>query len=125
MATLLACSSPGHGHLFPLCAVLSELAARGHRIHLRTSSDGISIGRGLGFHTDAISRRIEAVCGHDGTADGTLSVLKQTIDVLSRRAVLEVQDLDTAIGDLRPDAVIVDANCWGAISLAESRQAPG
>ena len=124
MATVLAYSSPGCGHLFPLCALLIELSERGHRIHLRTARDGQSIGRRLGFDTEAIDPRIEEISGQDWTARGTLDVLKRTIDVLCRRAALEVNDLLTAIDTAQPDVIIVDANCWGAASLAEARGIP-
>ena len=50
--------------------------------------------------------------------------MKRTIDVLCRRAALEVNDLHTAIATAQPDVVIVDANCWGAASLAEARGIP-
>ena len=124
MATILAYSSPGCGHLFPLCALLSELAERGHEIYLRTSQDGVAVGRRLGFHTEPVDWRIESVSGQDWTARGALEVLKRTIDVLCRRAAPEVHDLQTAITELQPDVVVVDANCWGAVSLAEACDIP-
>jgi MGT family glycosyltransferase len=124
VATVLAYSSPGCGHLFPLCALLIELSERGHHIHVRTTQDAQSIGRQLGFHTGAIDPRIEEISGQDWSARGPLAVLKRTIDVLCRRAALEVNDLLTAIATAQPDVVIVDANCWGAASLAEARGIP-
>ena len=41
MATILAYTSPGLGHLFPISALLTELSRRGHKIHLRTLSTGV------------------------------------------------------------------------------------
>jgi UDP:flavonoid glycosyltransferase YjiC (YdhE family) len=35
MARILAYTSPGRGHLFPLTAILDELRRRGHHISLR------------------------------------------------------------------------------------------
>ena len=35
----------GLGHLFPFSALLLELSARGHEIHLRTLSTGVEMGR--------------------------------------------------------------------------------
>ena len=55
MATILAYTSPGLGHLFPISALLTELSRRGHKIHLRTLSTGGETGQRLGFVTDAIS----------------------------------------------------------------------
>jgi UDP:flavonoid glycosyltransferase YjiC (YdhE family) len=54
MATILAYTSPALGHLLPMSALLSELATRGHQIHVRTLSSGIEIGQKLGFTADAI-----------------------------------------------------------------------
>jgi MGT family glycosyltransferase len=51
-------------------------------------------------------------------------VLEMSLDALCRRAVLEVDDLRDAIARVQPDAVIVDANCWGAMSLAEAMCRP-
>ena len=61
MATILAYTSPALGHLLPISALLSELSHRGHTIHLRTLSAGVEIGQRLGFTTDAIDPRIEAI----------------------------------------------------------------
>ena len=57
-------------------------------------------------------------------ARNALEVLKISIDVLCRRAVFEVDDLRAAIDRVRPDAMIVDANCWGAISVADALDVP-
>ncbi|MGA9674372.1 MAG: glycosyltransferase, partial [Mycobacterium sp.] len=54
MARILAYTSPALGHLFPFSALLLELSARGHEIHLRTLSTGVEMGRKLGFTTDII-----------------------------------------------------------------------
>jgi UDP:flavonoid glycosyltransferase YjiC (YdhE family) len=42
MAVILAYGSPALGHLFPLAALLTELAERGHQVHLRTMSTGVA-----------------------------------------------------------------------------------
>ena len=61
MATILAYTSPALGHVLPISALLSELSRRGHAVHLRTLSAGVEIGQRLGFATDAIDSRIEAI----------------------------------------------------------------
>jgi UDP:flavonoid glycosyltransferase YjiC (YdhE family) len=66
MARILAYTSPALGHLFPFSALLLELSARGHEIHLRTLSTGVEMGRTLGFTTDIIdpeSRRSSTMTG--------------------------------------------------------------
>ncbi|MGA8253845.1 MAG: glycosyltransferase, partial [Mycobacterium sp.] len=120
MAVILAYGSPALGHLFPLGALLRELAGRGHQIHLRTLASEVEAMRGAGFHAEAVDPRIEAIAGRDWLARNAFEVLKTTLDVLCRRAVIEVDDLRRAIAHLRPDVIIVDANCWGAMSMAEA-----
>lgn len=45
MANILAYTSPAIGHLYPLTALLLELQARGHTIHLRTLSSQVDFVR--------------------------------------------------------------------------------
>ena len=124
MATILAYTSPGLGHLFPISALLTELSRRGHKIHLRTLSTGVATGQRLGFVTDAIDPRIEAIVHDDWKAPNIRAALKMAIEVFCRRAVHEVGDFTDAVARVRPDAVIVDVNCWGALSAADAGDIP-
>ena len=124
MATILAYTSPALGHLFPISALLTELSRRGHKIHLRTLSTGVETGQRLGFVTDAIDPRIEAVVDDDWKAPNIRAALKMAIEVFCRRAVHEVSDFTDAVARVRPDAVIVDVNCWGALSAADAGDIP-
>lgn len=124
MATILAYGAPALGHLLPVSALLSELAVRGHDVHLRTSAAGVGTGQRLGLHAAPVDPRIEAITSPDWTARSVFGVLKMTIDVLCRRAELEVEDLARAIAEVKPDALILDANCWGAISAADAGDIP-
>lgn len=124
MAVILAYGSPALGHLYPLGALLVELASRGHQVHLRTMASQVATMGEVGVHTEAIDPRIEAIVGQDWLSDGALGVLKRSIDVLCRRAVLEVDDLHRAVSQEQPDVVIVDANCWGAICAADAGELP-
>lgn len=124
MAVILAYGSPSLGHLFPLAALLSELVERGHQVHLRTMSSGVGKARAAGINAEPVDARIEAIVAPDWTARNALDVLKMSIDVLCQRAALEVQDLLGAMEHVRPDALIVDANCWGAMSLADAGGTP-
>ena len=101
-------------------ALLRELAGRGHQIHLRTLASEVEAMRDVGFQAEAVDPRIEAITGRDWLARNAFEVLKTTLDVLCRRAVIEVDDLRRAISRVRPDVIIVDANCWGAMSMAEA-----
>lgn len=120
MAVILAYGSPALGHLYPLRALLGELAERGHQVHLRTLAHEVPTMCAVGVHAQAVDPRIEAIVGDDWLARNALGVLKRSIDVLCRRAVIEVEDLRRALLQVRPDALIIDANCWGAISVAEA-----
>jgi len=124
MSTILAYGSPALGHLLPLSAVLAELARRGHDVHLRTLAAGVPIGERLGLDTAPVDARIEAIISRDWTARSAFGVLKMTVDVMCRRAELEVGDLARAIADVDPDLVILDAHCWGAMSLTDAGDLP-
>jgi MGT family glycosyltransferase len=124
MPTILAYTSPALGHLFPISALLSELSRRGHKIHLRTLSTGMESHTRLGFATDAIDPRIEAIVHDDWKAPNPRAALKKTIEVFCRRAEYEITDLADATAQARPDALIVDVNCWGALSVADAGDIP-
>lgn len=124
MATILAYTSPALGHVYPLSALLGELVDRGHDVHLRTMARQVDAMRAAGFRAEAVSPEIEAIGGDDRATSGALEVLAMAIDVLCARAALEVDDVRDAISRTRPDLVIVDANCWGAMAAVEAQGAP-
>ena len=124
MARILAYTSPALGHLFPFSALLLELSIRGHEIHLRTLSTGVEMGRKLGFTTETIDARIEAIVNDDWKASNPRGALKRAVDVFCRRAAYEVADFNDAVERTRPDALLVDVNCWGALSVADARDTP-
>ncbi|OBI17567.1 glycosyl transferase [Mycobacterium sp. E2327] len=124
MARILAYTSPALGHLFPFSALLLELSARGHEVHLRTLSTGVEMARELGFITDIIDPRIEATVNDDWKASSPRGALKRAVDVFCRRAAYEVADFADAVARTRPDALIVDVNCWGALSVADAGDTP-
>jgi MGT family glycosyltransferase len=124
MARILAYTSPAVGHLFPISTLLSELSRRGHTIHLRTLSTGAEVGQRLGFSTDAIDPRIAAIQHDDWKATNPRAALKLSVAVFGRRAVYEVPDLASAVARVHPDGLLVDVNCWGALSAAEAGDIP-
>ncbi|MGH3966587.1 MAG: glycosyltransferase [Mycobacterium sp.] len=124
MATILAYTSPAFGHMLPIGALLSELSGRGHAVYLRTVSTGVEIAQRLGFTTDAIDPRIEAIQHDDWKATNPLAALKLSVSVFGQRAVHEVDDLAEAVAHVHPDALLVDVNCWGALSAADAGGVP-
>jgi len=124
MATILAYTSPALGHVLPISALLSELSRRGHAVHLRTFSVGMEIGQRLGFATEAIDPRIEAIEHDDWKASNPGAGLKRAFAVFGLRAQLEVPDVTDAIARVHPDALLIDVLCWGALSAAEAGAIP-
>jgi MGT family glycosyltransferase len=124
VAVILAYMSPALGHLYPFCALLRELHARGHQIHVRTLAAGVGLCRGLGFAAQPVDPRIEAIQEQDPESGSTLRAAELTVQVLGRRAALEVADLRAALVDAQPDLLLIDANCWGAMSAAETGRLP-
>ncbi|OBA59376.1 glycosyl transferase [Mycobacterium sp. 1100029.7] len=120
MAVVLAYGSPALGHVYPVAALLREMAARGHQVHLRTLAAQVKAMSDVGFHVQPVDPRVEAITGQDVYATNAFGMLKTTIDVLCERAVIEVDDLRRAIDSIAPDVIIVDANCWGAMAAAEA-----
>jgi hypothetical protein len=115
MAMILAYTSPALGHLLPISALLAELSRRGHTVHVRTLSTGVEIGQRLGFAADAIDPRIEEIEQDDWKATNPVAALKRSVAVFTRRATHEVSDLADAVTRVRPDALLVDVNCWGEL----------
>jgi MGT family glycosyltransferase len=124
MATVLAYTSPALGHMLPISALLVELSQRGHAVHLKTLSTCQALGRELGFAADPIDPRIEALEHDDWMAGSPPAAIKRAFAVFGRRAELEVADLTEAVDRVRPDALLVDINCWGALSAAEAGSVP-
>jgi MGT family glycosyltransferase len=124
MAKVLAYTSPALGHVLPISALLSELSRRGHSVHLRTLSTGVEIGQRLGFTTDAIDSRIEAIEHDDWKASDPRAALKRAFAVFGRRASHEGADLADAIARVAPDALLIDVMSWGALSAAEAGSIP-
>jgi MGT family glycosyltransferase len=49
---------------------------------------------------------------------------KRVMKTFARRAEYEVADLQAAIADVEPDAVLIDINCQGAATVAEAGERP-
>lgn len=124
MARILAYTSPARGHLFPLTPILDELRHRGHDIVLRTLASQLELAQSHGFDAAPIDRRIEALAHDDYKARTARGALQRSVRTFCARAEFDAPDLQQAITDTRPDAVIVDVNCWGAAAAAEAWGGP-
>ncbi len=116
---LLAYTSPARGHLYPLVPILEELRRRGHHIAVRTLASEVERIRALGIEATAISARVEEIEMDD--YKGRLQPMRggRAMAVFARRAKHDAADLEAAIERERPEALLIDVNCWGAAIVAE------
>ncbi|MGO9760106.1 MAG: glycosyltransferase [Solirubrobacteraceae bacterium] len=124
MARILAYTSPGRSHLFPLTPILDELHRRGHQIVLRTLASQVPLMRERGFDAAPISAAIEGIELDDWRARGALRSVRENARVFSARAEHDAPDLTRAIADTDPDALLVDINTWGGLMAAEAWGGP-
>jgi len=120
MSRILAYTSPALGHLFPVTPILDELHRRGHEISVRTIESQVPLALGRGFHAAPISPKIETVEHDDWRARNPREALIHVMSIFSARAQYEVTDLQQAMIDENPDALLIDINCWGALAAAEA-----
>ncbi len=124
MARILIYTSPARGHLFPLVPILDELRLRGHEVALRTLGSQVEAMRERGFDAAPIDPAIEAIEHDDYRARTPLAAQKRAMRTFGERAEHDARDLRRAIDEVRPDALLVDVNAWGASSVAEQRGGP-
>jgi MGT family glycosyltransferase len=124
MARLLAYTAPVSGHVFPSTGLLLELSHRGHEVHVRTRASDVDRLAQLGLHAAPVDPRIEANELDDWKASNPIAALQCLQRWYQANAKVEVTDLGGAIDDVRPDALIVDANFQGGAALAEASGLP-
>jgi MGT family glycosyltransferase len=124
MARVLAYTSPARGHLYPVTPILDELLGRGHSIALRTLASEVELMRSRGFDAAPIDPAIERIEHDDFRARTPLGAQRRGVRVFCRRAEHDAGDLRRAIDDVRPEALLVDINSWGALAAAEAWGGP-
>jgi MGT family glycosyltransferase len=124
MPRILAYTTPGRGHLFPLIPILDELHRRGHQIALRTLASQVPSMRARGFDAAPISAQVEATEHDDWQAGNPRAALARAVRTFAQRAEHDAPDLRRAIDQEKPDAVLVDVNAWGALATAEAWGGP-
>jgi MGT family glycosyltransferase len=124
VSRILAYTSPARGHLFPVTPVLDELRARGHAIALRTLGSEVPLMRRRGFAAEPIDPAVEAIAHDDWRARTPQAALRRSVRIFCERAEHDAADLQRALADERPDAVLVDINCWGARAATEAWGGP-
>lgn len=119
MARVLVYTSPARGHLFPIMPVMRELMARGHELSVRTIGSQVEMLRSTGLDAEQIDPAIEAIELGDHRARSPLGAQKLAMRAFAARGAIETGDLRRAIEETRPDALLVDINCWGAAIEAQ------
>jgi MGT family glycosyltransferase len=124
MARILAYTTPGRGHLYPLTPILDELRRRGHQIALRTLASQVPLMRARGFEASSISEQVAAIEHDDWQAGNARKALEYAVRIFCARAEYDAPDLRQAIDEEHPDALIVDINSWGGLAAAEAWGGP-
>ncbi len=124
MARVLAYTSPGRSHLFPLTPILDELHGRGHEVVLRTLAGEVEAMRARGFEVAPIDAVLEGIALDDWRARNSLQSVRQNTRAFCARAEYDAPDLQRAIAETDPDVVLVDVNSWGALMAAEAWGGP-
>src|SRR5436309_4208772 len=113
MARLLAYTSPTPGHVFPPVGMLLELKRRGHDVHVRTRAADVERLRALGLEVTPVDPRLEEIEFDDWRARTQIDAMKRLLRLYEQYAVLEVPDVEHAIDEVRPDAIVMDVQCEG------------
>ena len=124
MARFFVYTSPARGHLFPVLGASLELRARGHEVHVRTLESEVEMVRSLGIDASRIDPEIEARELDDWRGRNPIEALELSMTTFGDRAAIELDDVRAAIAELKPDALLVDTNCWGAQAVAEASGLP-
>lgn len=124
MARILAYNSPTEGHVYPAAGILFELARRGHEVHVRTLSSEVERLAGLGLEAAPVDPAIEAIELEDWRERSQVKASLAVIEFAAERAPVEIPDMQRAIAQTRPDALIVDVQTEGAGWVAAASGLP-
>jgi MGT family glycosyltransferase len=121
---VLIYTSPAKGHLYPVVPIARKLVERGHDVALSTLASEIHLLEGLGLDAEPVDERIEARELDDWRASSPPQAIVAAMSTFADRAQHEAPDLQRALAETDPDAVLVDVNCWGAATVAEASGRP-
>jgi len=99
---------------------VTELAGRGHQIHVRTLSGELAHLAAIGIDGSAIGHAVQDNQLVDWRQRSRPRAALSVLRTLAERACLEAPELTRAIREHDPDVVLVDVNCWGAATAAEA-----
>lgn len=124
MSRLLAYTSPARGHLYPVVPILVELGKRGHQTVAYGLSGELKHLQALGIDARAIDPAIEENQIVDWRERSPQRAAASVLRTFAQRSEIEAPDLQRAIEDRSPDALLIDVNCWGAGAVAEASGLP-
>jgi UDP:flavonoid glycosyltransferase YjiC (YdhE family) len=124
MSRYLVYVSPAVGHVLPLVPGLLELTARGHEVHVRTLPALVDTLVDAGLDASPVADDVVSVrvTDYEATTDSDRLAAGQ-VDLMERGRY-DGPDLAAAIRELRPDALLVDVNAYGARTVAEASGLP-
>src|SRR5262249_13500514 len=124
MARIAAYTAPARGHLYPITPILDELRRPGPAIGLWTLGSQVTAMRARGFDVRPIDTRIEAIEHDDWRARNQLQAIRRAVRTFCDRAEHDAADVRRVIAEEQPDALLVDINCWGGLTVAEAWDGP-
>lgn len=124
MSRYLVYTAPGSGHLYPLIPTMEELRRRGHEVVVRAEQESLPTLHALGFAAEAVAPEIELRGDDTWKARTPIGAMRRSVSMYVDRAWHEVEDVERAIELERPDAILVDNNCWGAAAAAQASGLP-
>lgn len=124
MARVLIYQSTASGNVLPAVDTLLELHGRGHELHLRGGASEVERLGALGIRAAPVDPRIEEFEIDDWRGRTQIDALRLLVRAYAALAEFELPDLQRAISEVRPDALVVDVNCHGAMYGAEASGLP-
>ncbi len=124
MAVFLAYVEPVPGRVYPLVSTFLELVRRGHRVTVRTGTKEVELLRSLGIEAEPLNTELLNFEPEDWRARTRFGALFRGLAQFGERAPLQVPDLQRAIAQEHPDALLIDETSWGAAAAAERSGLP-
>ena len=124
MAVFLAYIEPVPGRVYPLVSTFLELTRRGHRVVVRTGLKEVELLRAAGISAEPLASELVHFEPQDWRARTRFGALLSGLGQFGERARSQVADLQRAIAQERPDALLIDETSWGAAAAAERSGLP-
>src|SRR3954447_25837902 len=124
MSRFLAYTTPAYGHTLPLVPGLLELQRRGHEVHVRALPSLVQTLRDAGLDAAPVRQDVADVPVTDYLATNDAGRLRDGQVDLMERGRFNGPDLEAAIAEVRPDALLVDSIAYGALTVAERSGLP-